>query len=217
MSKIQERIKEIDKSAKRSRLIAIILSVVIIGFVIYTGYLLNEISETNDNLTKSEISLKANKVSLEESNTALEKKDSILTLKNKKLLELRGSLEKEWNKADASGKIKDYASYLERAIEDDDHYSEALQKMNTLANDKGYVQITDSNGTKYLEEIENLNTDDVFYRVKKAMSVRFGVIGDRSFSNTGRTGNVIDIGDVVKIINKYTSGGAEWAEIRYDK
>ncbi len=37
MSKIQERIKEIDKSAKRSRLIAIVLSVIIIGFVIYTG------------------------------------------------------------------------------------------------------------------------------------------------------------------------------------
>jgi len=205
MSKIQDRIKEIDKSAKRSRLIAILLSLIIIGFIIYTGYLLNQLSKTNNELTKSEKSLTDSKIVLQE--------------KNKKLLELRGSLKKEWDRANASGQLKDYASYLERAIEDDLHYAEALQKMNTLANTKGYVQITDSDGLKYLDKIENLNTDDIFYRVIKDMNVRNGVLGHPDFKNknTSRNGDIINIGNVVKIIQVYSfNSGAEWAEIKYD-
>lgn len=220
MSNLSDKIREREKRSRQNKLIMNILGVVVIIFIGTSVMLYYSLEDEKRKLIESETELIASEKSLIDSNKELEIKEAILKEQNNKLLELRGSLEKEWNRADMSGKIKDYASYLERAIEDDDHYSEALQKMNTLANDKGYVQITDSNGTKYLEKIENLNTDDVFYRVIKDMNVRNGVLGHPDFSNrnTSRNGDIIRIGDVVKITQPYSfNSGAEWAEIRYDK
>ncbi len=220
MNDLSERIKAREKKSRQIKFANTLLSIAVIIFIVTSVMLYSNLKEEKRKLTESETNLLASEKKLIASNKSLEEKEAILEEKNKKLLDLRGSLEKEWRKADESGKIKDYASYLERAIEDDDHYSEALKKMNTLANDKGYVQITDSNGSKYLKEIENLKTDDVFYRVIKAMNVRYGVLGHPDFRNrnTSRNGNIIRIGDVVKIIKKYSfNSGAEWAEIRYDK
>ena len=218
MGNLSEKLKERERKSRQSKLANNILGVFVVIFMVTSVLLYSSLTEEKAKLMASEASLKKSEDSLRTSNKKLIEQDSILMLQNEKLLELRGNIESFWTAADNSGRIQDYASYLERAIENDEYYDEALLKMNTLANDIGYVQITDSDGTKYLEEIKNLNTDDVFYRVKKAMSVRNGVLGDSSFPNTSRTGDVIKVGDVVKILQTYEfNSGAEWAKIGYDK
>jgi hypothetical protein len=218
MNDLSERIKAREKKSRQIKFVNTLLSVAVIIFIVTSVLLYSSLKKEKAALIKSETNLQTSYDSISKIKNKLAISDSILSLQNEKLLQIRGSIQELWEKADSSGRIKDYAIYLESAIEDDEHYTEALTKMNTLANDKGYVQITDSNGVKYLNEIENLNTNDVFYRVIKAMSVRYGVIGDSSFSNTSRTGNVIKEGDVVKIIKVFDfNSGAQWAEIRYDK
>jgi hypothetical protein len=218
MNDLSERIKAREKKSRQIKFVNTLLSIAVIVFIVTSVLLYSSLKKEKAALIKSETDLQTSYDSISKIKNKLAISDSILSLQNEKLLQIRGSIHELWKKADSSGRIKDYASYLESAIEDDEHYTEALNKMNTLANDKGYVQITDSNGIKYLSEIENLNTNDVFYRVIKAMSVRYGVIGDSSFSNTSRTGNVIKEGDVVKIMKVFDfNSGAQWAELRYDK
>jgi len=216
MSNLSEKIKEREKKSRQNKLTNNILGFIVVIFMVVSVMLYSSLKEQKANLQKSEKDLQASEKSLIDSNKALKEKDSILMLQNEKLLALRGSIETFWNDAQNSNRLRDYANYIERAIEGDEHYAVAINKMIELAAKKGYVQITDSDGTKYLSKIEGLNTKYEFFRVGKAMNVRNGVLGDNSFSNTSRNGDVLNIEDVVKLGKVYTfNSGAEWAEIYY--
>jgi len=216
MSKIKERIIEIDKSAKRSRLIAIILGVIIIAFIVVTGYLINEQIKDKQIIENKKAELQVKVDELTEAQKELKAKDLLLTSQNERLREVQGRLDTYWEEAVRSDKIKDYADYLLKAIKGDKHYDEALIKMNELANKTGYVQITDSNGTPYLSPIKKIDTDVTFYIAQKAMRVRRGVIGDPNFSNTSQIGNkVVKVNDVVRLDEIIKTGGAEWGKIAY--
>ena len=216
MSKIKERIIEIDKSAKRSRLIAIILGVIIIAFIVVTGYLIYEQIKDKQIIENKKAELQVKVDELTEAQKELKAKDLLLTSQNERLREVQGRLDTYWEEAVRSDKIKDYADYLLKAIKGDKHYDEALIKMNELANKTGYVQITDSNGTPYLSPIKKIDTDVTFYIAQKAMRVRRGVIGDPNFSNTSQIGNkVVKVNDVVRLDEIIKTGGAEWGKIAY--
>ncbi len=220
MSNLSEKIKEREKKSQQNKLMMNVLGVVVIIFMISSIMLYTQLKKEKKALTESEANLLKSEKSLIDSNRDLEIKDSILSLKNEKLLQLRGSIDNYWQEADNSGNIKDYANYLKRAIEGDKHYQEALEKMNTLARKRGYVQITNRNGTKNLKKIENLNTDDIYYEVTQSMNVNYGAKGHPDFNNRNtsrKIGEVVQKYDVVKIIKvyTYTSSKAEWAEIGY--
>lgn len=216
MSNLSEKIKERERKSKQSKMTSTILSVVVIIFMVSSVLLYSSLKKEEKALKLSETNLQTSYDSIAKIKNALAKSDSILTIQNEKLLALRGSIETFWNDAQSSNRLRDYASYLERAIEGDQHYNEALDIMIKEATKKGYVQITDSDGTKYLSKIEGLNTEYEFFRVGKAMNVRNGVLGDDSFSNTSKNGDVLNIEDVVKLGDVYSfSSGAEWGEVYY--
>jgi len=217
MSKISELIVEIEKTEKRSRLIAIVLSTIIIGFVIVTGYLINEQIKDEYVIEVQKSDLEIQKAELQKIVIELKEKDSLLTAQNTRLREVQGRLDNYWNEALKSNKIKEYADYLLKAIKGDEHYDEAIDRMNKLAKKSGFVQITDSNGTPYLTPIKKIDSDVTFYIAKKAMRIRYGVIGDPRFSRTSQIGNrVVRVNDVVRLDEKFKTGRAEWAKISHD-
>ncbi len=214
MGNLSDKIKERERKSKQNKLMMNVLGVVVIIFMVSSVLLYSKLKEEKRKLTESETSLLASEKSLLASNKELKTKDSILIIQNKKLLELRGSIDNFWNAAQNSNRMKDYASYLERAIEDDDHYNDALTLLNSLATQTGYVQVTESNGNILLQKIENLNTEDQFYKALSDRSIRRGVINNPDFPNSSVKGT-LRTDDVVKVVRLIPSGNAQWAEIRY--
>lgn len=216
MSSIGGKLKEVEKSAKRTRLITTVLATIMIIFIALSAVLIILVKQANANLEEEKLIVENQKKQLEDKNIELAKKDSLLTFQNKRLREVQGKLDNYWNQAVASNKINVYADYLSKAINGDEHYNDALFKMNELANKLGYVQITDSNGKQYLSPLKELDSDVTFYRANTAMRVRYGVIGDRNFSNTSQIGNkVVKVNDVVRLDSIIKTGGAEWGKIGY--
>jgi len=224
MSKIQERIKEIDKSAKRSRLIAIILSVVIIGFIVVTALNLQTISKKN---TENEILIKQDsiqKLELIEKNNDLEflakeievkeqeyktKLDSIISENNAAGGEL-------WEYAKKTNTVEAYYNYVDaKGINniDAERLEEIKSSVVNLMTNMAWVQIQESNGNLLFTKSNILGSTGDVRVAKSARSVRNGVIGVDS--NSSRNGHVISKGQYVIVEETKTSGNTDWARIRY--
>ncbi len=215
MSSIGGKLKEVEKNAKRTRRITTILATIMIIFIALCVVLIILVDQANNNLAAEKQKVENQRTQLENQNKILAEKDALLTFQNKRLREVQGRLDEYWNQAVASNKINDYADYLSKAINGDEHYNDALVKMNELANKTGYVQITDSNGKQYLSPIKELDSDVQFYIANSDRSVRRGIIGDPNFSNSSRIGKTIRNGDVVRLDKIIKSGEAEWGKIGY--
>ena len=216
MSSIGGKLKEVEKSAKRTRQISTILATIMIIFIALSAVLIILVQKANANLEAEKQIVETQKKQLEEQNKVLAKKYSLLTFQNERLRDVQGKLDSYWDKAVATNKINAYADYLAKAINGDEHYNDALAKMNELANRTGYVQITDSNGRQYLSPIKELDSDVTFYIANTAMRVRYGVIGDPNFSNTSQIGSkVVKVNDVVRLDSIIKTGGAEWGKIGF--
>jgi len=215
MSNLSEQIKAREKKSRQNKLMMNILGFVVIIFMVSSVMLYSQLKKEKKALTESETNLKISYDSISKVKNALAKSDSILTIKNAKLLQARGSIESYWTDAVNKNRIKHYANYLSKAIEGDKHYGEALTKMNDLAKKQGYVQVTESNGNVLLEKLNNIDTEDNFYEALSDRSIRRGVVGNSDFTRQGRNGDAIKAGDVVKVVRIIPSGNAQWAEIRY--
>jgi hypothetical protein len=216
MNDLSERIKAREKKSRQIKFTNTLLSVIVIIFIVTSVLLYSSLKKEKAALIKSETNLQTSYDSITKIKDKLTISDSILSLQNEKLLQLRGSIDKIWEDAQNANTIKDYASYLERAIDGDENYNTALTRIDQLAKKNGYVEITDSDGTKYFQKIESLSAEGEFYKALADRSVRYGVKGDSRFSNQDRNGDAIVTGNVVKVIKTFSfNSGTEWAEIRY--
>jgi predicted nuclease with TOPRIM domain len=228
MSKIQDRIQEIDKIAKRSRAIAIILSIVIIGFIVATGLNLQTISVTNAKLVENETVIQLKNDSLNDANEELvflktqieanetKYKDELEELKS----QMTSGNEELWEFTKSENTVNAYYKYIEtKGVENiepekiDEIKTSILALMNKGADTKYWVQIKESNGIELFDKITMFGNIRDVRIAKSARSVRNGVIGVDSSS--GRNGDVISKGQYVLVLDTKESGTTNWAQIRY--
>ncbi|MEZ2415534.1 hypothetical protein ACA086_11265 [Muriicola sp. E247] len=218
MSKLKDRIEEINKTVQKSRRINNFLWIVVIIFVGTSIYFAidSEISKeqaidnkeealaARDSLKLLEEDLQGEKNKLEEFK---KKYDSLV----KEKLETNDDL---WQYTVEANTFEAYMDYInikgEQGISE--HEDELNSKLNSFFNRTGYVQFQESNSNILFEPISFGNRED-FYTPKSARSVRKGVIGvDQSY---GRNGDVILEGQIVQVVETIPSGNSKWVKIRY--
>ena len=126
--------------------------------------------------------------------------------------------------------FRSYRGYVANYGEQGEYYHKALTNMNAYFPKKGYVQIEESNGYKYYDAYEDTKgfpeepiqivgepsvTKSNLIVLDKAMTVRKGVIGNPDFPNTRPTGDALEVGQVVKLLDVVESGSAKWGHIAY--
>ena len=112
-----------------------------------------------------------------------------------------------WDYAIAENTVEAYTDYIKIKGMNDDVY----EKLTSLLDRTGYVQIQESNGNMLIEELEN-----GLWSSKSARSIRYGVMGLKEFPSTNRNGDVILEGQPFIIIkDSLMSGKTRWAKILY--
>lgn len=216
MSKIQERIAEIDKATKRSRTINNILWVFVFGLVALAGYFAFDASqernkaidlaEKNDSLRIIASDAK-DKLLLSEEATQ-EKLDSII----------RASGADLWQQAKGINTLKAYSNYFVENPNDSVHKADLTKAVNNLLSNVGYVQYQETNGNKLYDVASDVHLDGDFVRFKTDKSIRNGAIGVNNCgaSNSKRI-DVIHKGKIVRINKLCEASGSKsiWAEIAY--
>ncbi len=215
MTKIQDRINEINKIAKRSRMITTVLAVIIVAFIVLTAWNITTINSKNN-------SLKVVNEELEYLKTNIEVKE--IKYKNE-LSQLRDSIAEAdpasnlWAYTKKTNSIDAYAKYIEterqnNSVVEPERINEIKAAVDDLMDRKGWIQIQESNGTKLFTELSGFidNVRDV-RKAKSSRSVRNGIIGESG--NSGRNGDVISKDQLVIVVTTKQSGKAVWAEIKY--
>jgi len=218
MSKIKERIEEINKTAKKSRRVNNILWVVVILFVGSSIYfaitseiqkgIAKEESRINDSLRIVADTLY---YEAELAKKQLAINDSLKQIELQLLLQ-QSSL----NLWDQTSKINTLAAYSDYFIKNPDSTVQVQKAVSELLDNKGYVQLTESNNNKLFYKVNDLKLpgEGQYYKAKSARSVRRGVIGKDG--NSSRNGHVILEGQMVKLDGDIIkSGSATWAKINY--
>jgi hypothetical protein len=234
MSDIKDLIRETNKNAKRSRLINNILWGVVsilMCVAMYTTslsisskneavYAKNEaVAEKNakkellviadslrvqaeelvGELQITEENLQGEKDKLEKIKV---KYDSIREITLKKSDDL-------WLYAQKENTVEAYTDYVKiKGIND-----VVVSKIKTLLQNTGYMQIQESSGAMLIEPI---NQQHGLWKAKSARSIRLGVIGNKSYPNSERNGDVILEGQPFVILeDSLMTGKARWAKIAY--
>lgn len=234
MSDIKELIRENNRNARRSRLINNILWGLVVLLIIacfYTGF------DAVMAKAKAVEEKEAKELALTEKEASLKLADSLRKVAESLVSDLKASeedLEAEKAKLE-SFKVK-YDSIREITLNQTDDLweyakrentlqaytdyvkikgptSEVETKIKTLLTRTGYMQIEESNGYML---IEPFNRQLGLWTTKSARSVRNGVIGNPSFRNQSRTGDVILKDQPFVILeDSLMTGRARWAKIAY--
>ena len=213
MSKIQERIAEIDKASKKSRLINNILWVIVFGLVGLSGYFyLDALNSKKEAIANEEIA----KIAKEEAEGLQHDLENLIA-KNKKLEFDKVNQDDLWNYAKEQNNIEAYVNYLEIKGNDSDKLDSVSLKLNEFLKKSGFVQLLDSDGvTKYFSEYNKIPNRKDLWIASSARSVRGGVIGKDSKSKSARNGDVILKDQIVAVEGDIIiSGDATWAKINY--
>lgn len=186
-------------------------------------------------VVKKSYDLKASQLQLQTKNTVLVKQkgtiDSLLGVTERQLEELESATDSIYfYAARNTNTFKSYRGYVANYGKKGEYYHKALTNLNAYFPNKGYVQIQESNGSKYYtpyketkgfpeEPIMILGEPSVTQTnlivLDQTMSVRKGVIGNPDFSSTGRNGDAVREGQVVKLLEIIESGDAKWGHIAY--
>lgn len=222
MTKIQDRINEINKIAKRSRMITTVLAVIIVAFIVLTAWNITTISGKNITINSKNDSLKVVNEELKFLKGEIENKE--IKYKNE-LRQLVDSIAEAdqgsdlWENTKSTNTINAYAKYLEtehqnNSIVEPERINEIKAAVDELMDRNGWIQIQESNGTKLFTELSGFidNVRDV-RKAKSSRSVRNGIIGESG--NSGRNGDVISKDQFVIVVKTEQSGKAVWAEIKY--
>lgn len=231
MSKVQDRINQINKIARRSRIITTILAIIIIGFIIVTGWNLNTITKKNIEITEKN-----------EENAVLITRDSIqkinLTEKNRDLEFLKKEIEakeqdykkkldsiiaesnssggEHWEYTVKTNTVASYYSYIETigiANINETRVTAIKSAILELMNYTDWVQIIESNGADLFSKSTVLSDFKDVRIAKSARSVRKGVMGlDK---NSRRNGHIISKGQYIIVLETKKSGRTLWARIKY--
>ncbi len=216
MSKIQERIAEIDKATKRSRTINNFLWVFVFGLVAVAGYFAFSanternkavvLADKNDSLLIIANDAK-DKLILSEEATQ-EKLDSII----------RASDADIWQQVKSINTLKAYSNYAQQNPNDSIHKEDLVKAVNNLLGNVGYVQYQETSGNKLYNLAPEIALEGSFVRFKTDKAVRNGAIGinDCGASNSKRI-DVIYKGKTVRVNKLCEAPGSKsiWAEIAY--
>lgn len=227
MSKIQDRINEINKIAKRSRLITSILAVIIIAFIVLTGWNMKTISEKNIELEENKLIINSKNDSLKFANEELVfLKDQIELKETEYKKQLDSLIAKQnsgsqqlWEFTQSANTVEAYYNYVKKQNEDNveispEQLAEIKENVLNLMDRTGWVQIKESNGNILFTELGDFIGDVGDVRVaKSARSIRYGVIGVDS--NSSRNGDVVSKDQYVIVVETKSSGRTEWAKIHY--
>lgn len=190
------------------------LIVVIIGLFAYSIYLSNDISNKNKILEHQRDSLETL------GKTLTTQKDQL----NEYAEELASAVQSDqvyWEIAKNQKSVKAYLDFLTKFTDSSEYYNQAKSALDDkFKNAKtGFVQILDSDGsTKYFESVKSYSQDSKYYVAMSDRSVRKGVIGNSDYQPSGRTGDVILQGSIVRVLKDgIESGNSRWAQVRYIK
>lgn len=227
MSKIQDRINEINKIARRSRIISTILAIVIVAFIVLTGWNMKTISEKNETLRENDSIISSKNDSLKFANEELvflkdqiELKETEYKKQLDSLIEIQNSgSEQLWEFTKSTKTVEAYYSFIKKQQEDGveiapERIEEIKENVLGLMNRTGWVQIKESNGNTLFNSLSN-SIEDInnVMTAKSARSVRVGVIGKHNQSH--RNGDVISKDQYVIVLKTESSGNTEWAQIKY--
>ncbi len=186
-------------------------------------------------VVKKSYDLKASEMRLQAKNDTLVSQkrtiDSLYGVTDQQLKDLERATDSIYfYAARNTNSFKSYRGYVANYGKKGEYYHKALTNMNAYFPKKGYVQIEESNGYKYYNPYENTKgfpeepilivgepsvTKTNLIVLDKAMTVRKGVIGNSDFRNTSSTGDVLVLGQVVKLLDIVESGNAKWGHIAY--
>ncbi len=189
----------------------------------------------SSNLKSSQASLKTANDSLETINTNLKRQtfisDSLRAVTQDHLDILAHATDSIYfGVAKKSNTFKSYRTYVNTIGKDGSYYDAALVNLGSFFPNKGYVQLTESSGAQYYEKFKETDNfpdkpliiagepsvaKNNMYRSKRAMRIRRGVIGNPDYPNTSPTGNMVKVGQIVKLLDTIVSGQATWAHIAY--
>lgn len=210
MSSLSDEIKARERKAKKSSLITPILALITIIAIIGFAYLNNDLKETKAKLADKVVELDSTIVELDSTKLFLEK--LIAERQKADLDKLKGNSD-IWRYTKEENTLEAYLNYLK--IEPNTTKIDSVNlALNKLLNKSGYVQIIESNGHELFKDSDLKG----YLSPVSARSVRRGVIGNKDFSNTSRNGDVILVGQIVKIEEEFGAGKvAKWAKIKYSK
>lgn len=215
MSKIKDRIEEIERITKKSRRINNTLWVVVAIFVLASIGLgawasierTKAIEATNNEIEAKKLLVQANQ-QLQESEKEVQRKLDSMVRENV------GDL---WQGAKTINSLTGYSAYKKQNPNDTIHGEDLVRAVNNLLNKSGYVQLVETNGNNLYEKVD-LALDGDFVKFKTDINVRNGAIGidDCGSSNPTKTGVLIK-GKTVRIKSRCEAPGSEsvWAQVEY--
>ena len=202
MSEIKKQIEKINKTAKKARRInntlwAIV--VLLVGFSFYQTFEAIDARKDAEDLAVRNDTLRMK---------AVEAKEDLVENINK-------SRETLWNNAKAMKSLDGYSYYITIYGKDDVNYDEAMNALSSLFAETGYSQIQDSNGSMYFDKKLDSDLGEFMVAVMD-VNVNTGVRGSDDFPNArDKGGHRIQMGQVVKILERIEFGSAVWAKIGY--
>lgn len=188
-----------------------VLVIAIIAFFASVVIFSNELSDKNELLEAKNDTLMMQKEALKRRNKEIEDyKD--------KLLNSVQSEDVYWEIAKNQNTPEAYLDYLVKFESDttNQHAAEAKKSLDGLLNEKGFVQVVESNKNRLLDEITSYSQNVKFLKANQAMNVRRGVIGNSDYSPATRNGHILSEGQIVKVLKAdIESGSTLWAQIAY--
>ncbi|RNC88638.1 MAG: hypothetical protein ED555_13495 [Allomuricauda sp.] len=208
MSKISERIAELDKATKKSRTINTILWVFVfclVGVAGYYAYSANVEREKAETLANEKKII--NQKLIDSEAETKRKLDSIIRL----------SVTDLWEQAKNINTLSAYSNYAKENPNDSIHGDDLINAVDHLLNKSGFTQYQETNGNKLFNPV-NLDLEGSFVTFKTDKAVRNGAIGinDCGASNSRKI-DVIVQGEIVRIKRLCEAPGSKsiWAEIEY--
>lgn len=215
MSKIKDRIQEIERITRKSRRINNTLWVVVAVFVAASIGLGVWASIERTNAINAKDQEIAAKKLLEEANEQLQNSEREVQRKLDSMV--RENVGDLWEGAKTINSLKGYAAYKEKNPNDTIHNEDLINAVNKLLNKNGFVQIVETNGNRLFEEVD-LALDGVFVKFDTDKNVRNGAIGidGCGSSNPTKTGVVLK-DKTVRVKDTCHARGSDsvWAEIEY--
>lgn len=225
MSKIAQRIEEIERLTKKSRIINNVLWVIVFLLVALAAYFAYQTAKVNKQLESANTALEEkNELLIKQKDTIsmqkldLEKRNAEIEDYKNQLLNSVQSDEVYWEVATSQNTLESYIDYLKNHTPDNLNYLDAKKRLDDKLKAQGFVQIMESNGKSIFTQLLDLGEDGKYLICKNAVRVRRGVIGNKEYAPSTTTGEVIGMGQIVRVeIDSIPSGQSMWAKIRFSR
>ena len=217
MSKIKERIEEINKTAAKSRMINRVLwiAVLILGLgAIGLGFWADD---QRGKAVAAKIEADSLKTLANEALAQIEINEAETRRKLDSMV--ASNVTDLWKQARTVNSLMAYSNYSKDHPNDTLHGNDLVKALDELLSNKGYVQIVERDGNRLYESVQ-LSLDGEFVKFKTDKSVRSGAIGIDGCGSSNSTRIGILLKDkIARIEEKCEEAGSKsvWAKIDYTK